>query len=301
MCSSTAERKARTVPLPPAAIRQVGHPERSLRTPVLRSCSGRRVACTEVRYPIRQSAVNSPYVPNFSISAFEYFQLISPSLPVFASSYSAHRLYDLRASETQSPASFRNPHSGFRISAAFTLIEMLVVISIIAILAGFAFPAFTSVLERSKKVQAKNDLTQLSTAVNAYYTEYGKYPLPAASQGFEEDYTYSYDGSDSPPNSNLIKILQNDPSASADNPRGITFLSGALAKADGGYGVQSSTASKPFMFLDPWKRAYSICIDSDYNGKVRERGTGTLLSTGAITWSLGKEGDWDKTGIASWK
>ena len=74
---------------------------------------------------------------------------------------------------------------------------------------GLAFPAFQGVLERSKKVQAKNDLTQLSNAVTAYYTEYGKYPLPAASQGKEEDYTYSYDGSDSPPNSDLIKILQN--------------------------------------------------------------------------------------------
>src|SRR5438067_7180434 len=69
-------------------------------------------------------------------------------------------------------ASFRN--------AAFTLIELLVVIAIIAILLGFVFPVFQGVQDRAKKVQAKNDLTQIVTAVNAFYTEYGRYPNAAA-------------------------------------------------------------------------------------------------------------------------
>src|SRR5437762_4615613 len=60
---------------------------------------------------------------------------------------------------------------------AFTLIELLVVIAIIAVLLGLAFPVFQGVLDRAKKVQAKNDLTQIVTAVNAFYTEYGKYPV----------------------------------------------------------------------------------------------------------------------------
>src|SRR6266446_10974027 len=61
--------------------------------------------------------------------------------------------------------------------AAFTLMELLLVIVIIVILVGLAFPAFQGVLERAKKMQAKNDLAQIVTAVNAYYTEYGKYPV----------------------------------------------------------------------------------------------------------------------------
>ncbi len=48
-------------------------------------------------------------------------------------------------------------------------------------------------------------------------------------------------------------------------------------------------------------RPYSICIDSDYNNQVRERGTGNLLTIGGVAWSLGKENDWDKSGVASWK
>src|SRR5437764_493945 len=62
----------------------------------------------------------------------------------------------------------------------FTLIELLVVIAIIAILIGLLFPAFQAVQSQAKRTQAKNDLTQIVTAVNAYYTEYGKYPLVTA-------------------------------------------------------------------------------------------------------------------------
>src|SRR5713226_5861854 len=64
---------------------------------------------------------------------------------------------------------------------AFTLIELLVVITIVAILIGLLFPAFRGVQDQAKKTQAKNDLMQIVTAVNAFYTEYGKYPL--ATQG----------------------------------------------------------------------------------------------------------------------
>src|SRR6266849_9756165 len=63
---------------------------------------------------------------------------------------------------------------------AFTLIELLVVIAIIIILAGLLFPAFQGVQQQARKTQAKNDLTQIVTAVNAFYTEYGKYPLVTA-------------------------------------------------------------------------------------------------------------------------
>src|SRR5437899_8365901 len=63
---------------------------------------------------------------------------------------------------------------------AFTLIELLVVITIIAVLMGIAFPVFSSIQNQARKTQAKNDLTQIVTAVNAFYTEYGKYPISAA-------------------------------------------------------------------------------------------------------------------------
>src|SRR3989440_7982230 len=63
---------------------------------------------------------------------------------------------------------------------AFTLIELLVVIAIIAILIGLLFPAFKAVQNQARQTQAKNDLTQIVNAVNAFYTDYGKYPIAAS-------------------------------------------------------------------------------------------------------------------------
>ena len=50
----------------------------------------------------------------------------------------------------------------------FTLIELTVVILTIAILMGFVFTASQGVPDRARKTQAKNDATQLVTAVNAF-------------------------------------------------------------------------------------------------------------------------------------
>ena len=92
------------------------------------------------------------------------------------------------------PASGTSKFSTYKRSAdsqAFTLIELTVVILTIAILMGLVFTAGQGVLNRSRKVQATNDATQIVTAVNAYYTEYGKYPLldQGADKTLPGDYT----------------------------------------------------------------------------------------------------------------
>jgi type II secretory pathway pseudopilin PulG len=70
-------------------------------------------------------------------------------------------------------------------SQGFTLIGLTVVILTIAILLGLVFTAGQGALDRARKTQAKNDATQIVTAVNAYYVEYGKYPLADIKQGFD--------------------------------------------------------------------------------------------------------------------
>src|SRR6201997_4878063 len=96
--------------------------------------------------------------------------------------------------------------------AAFTLIELLVVIAIIAILVGLLFPAFKAVQSQARSTQAKNDLTQIVNAVNAFYTEYGKYPLPT---GTTTDYTYG-PGGDVATNETLFRELRACPGATGD-------------------------------------------------------------------------------------
>src|SRR4029077_2775531 len=59
-----------------------------------------------------------------------------------------------------------------RLTSGFTLIEMLVVTLIIAALATLTITGASTVFDRARKTQAKNDETQIVTAVNTYYTEY---------------------------------------------------------------------------------------------------------------------------------
>src|SRR5947207_13568725 len=94
-------------------------------------------------------------------------------------------------------------------TSAFTLIELLVVIAIIAILMGLLFPAYRAVQNQARQTQAKNDLTQIVAAVNAFYTEYGKYPLATDENTIAN-------------NAGLFNVLRaKDPT---NNPRQIVFI-----------------------------------------------------------------------------
>ena len=57
----------------------------------------------------------------------------------------------------------------------FTLIEMMIVVAIIAILAGVAIPQYTKYVRKSEAVEAVNFLKQLVDAESAYFTSHGKY------------------------------------------------------------------------------------------------------------------------------
>lgn len=59
---------------------------------------------------------------------------------------------------------------------AFTLIELLIVVGIIAILAAIAIPNLLEAQTRSKIARAKSDLRTLATALEAYHTESHAYP-----------------------------------------------------------------------------------------------------------------------------
>jgi prepilin-type N-terminal cleavage/methylation domain-containing protein len=60
--------------------------------------------------------------------------------------------------------------------SAFTLIEILVVIAIIAILASLLLGGVMMVLSRGPVVTTQNDILQLSTAMNNFYGKYSFYP-----------------------------------------------------------------------------------------------------------------------------
>ncbi len=110
-------------------------------------------------------------------------------------------------------------------AGGFTLVELLIVIAIIAILIGLLFPAFKGVQDQAKRTQAKNDLTQIVTAVNAFYTEYGRYPTTATT-----DATATYGpGGSTTENGGLFSELGATGSFTL-NTRQIVFMSPPGAK-----------------------------------------------------------------------
>jgi prepilin-type N-terminal cleavage/methylation domain-containing protein len=181
---------------------------------------------------------------------------------------------------------------------AFTLIELLVVITLIAILIALLFPAFNGVQDQAKRTQAKNDLTQIVTAVNAFYTEYGKYPTAGTT-----DAAATYGSGSSKTNDLLFNELRG--TSIALNTRQIVFISPPDVKdptnPHSGIARNSTNingiAVSPNEYVDPWGTPYDVEMDADYTNQIETNpypdtdgsAGATPLRLGVISWSFGKD------------
>lgn len=193
-------------------------------------------------------------------------------------------------------------------SRGFTLIELLVVIAIIAVLMGLLFPVVTGVKDQANKARAKNDVTQIVTAIKAYYTEYSKYPdvANAAQNGKDSSITSAAGATAAQAQVDLFNTLRASGTATINgvdmNPRRIVFIEPPLAKdptapkggiiPTGGTGIVGS-------WVDPWGVPYQVAMDTNYDNGIasadlqnfyQDNGfTTSPITTGAIAWSLGKD------------
>jgi len=182
-----------------------------------------------------------------------------------------------------------------RIRSGFTLIELLTVIAIIAILMGLLLPALNAAKNAAKKASAKNDLSQLVTAVKAFYTDYGVYPVSPLLAGIAGN-DIEYGNYDNPKYflRDVVNVLRADTSnpivsntsstSIVLNTRQQIYLdvplvknssapkSGLIPGANGAIaaGVTATTPDGytllPGDWVDPWGNSYVVCIDADYNG-----------------------------------
>jgi prepilin-type N-terminal cleavage/methylation domain-containing protein len=164
---------------------------------------------------------------------------------------------------------------------AFTLIELLTVIAIIAILAGITFGVVKGVNERAAIGQAKSELAVLSQALESYKLQYGDYPqlgtnnaTPATSSALAATHTQYY----------LFNALTGKIGPKLTAYLGKPVLPDlsrfSLEKAD----TPGSTTAVSNSILDPWGRRYMIYY------RTNATGTPSWKHQGYILYSTGPDG-----------
>lgn len=174
---------------------------------------------------------------------------------------------------------------------AFTLIELLTVIAIIAILAAITFGVVKGVNERAAIGQAKAELASLALSLEAYKKQYGDYPRAGTSATLESTASATNQAGKFF-NALMGKLGPKCDTASAmDGKMFVETARFSLSSATT-LPTKGNTDSVANAFLDPWGRFYIyayasgwatyrlVCVGPD--GKIGDTFNGT---TGAVTVS----------------
>lgn len=179
----------------------------------------------------------------------------------------------------------------------FTLIELLAVMIILMILMTLIMAVVRDAIKDSRIQKAISEAYEIHNAVEAFFHEYGRMPLPhddhgkTTGAGGVEERWY---GNRSDPEGldeleTFYEILRGN--NETWNPKNIVFLKR----------IASSNKNEPPL-RDPWGNPYFVAMDSTYNGQVKTRlsnsgnGNFTVEST-VVVRSIGPNGKWDTVGI----
>jgi prepilin-type N-terminal cleavage/methylation domain-containing protein len=169
----------------------------------------------------------------------------------------------------------------------FTLVELLVVITIIAVLAGAGFAAGNAAIQKAKRATALATCTALESAVSNFYTEYGSMPRANLSGDVRVDTR------DIP----FLRVLLGTEgnSNSVLNTRAIKFLSVREGKS-GKNGLIFNPSGADIIapgLVDPWGGPYFVALDGDFDERVTATPAGgpqkVLNGRRAAAWSNGAD------------
>jgi len=157
------------------------------------------------------------------------------------------------------------------IKRGFTLVELLVVITIIAILASLAVPVVNKVMENANTLRIKATMKDIQVAIGNYRSEYNRFPilLPSSSGG-DDVAPILTNGTNQ-----IINILmaQTDPAASPNmNARNIKYVDLPNARNSQTFGIIDPSGGAgggaPIQLVDMWGQPYTIYLDTNYDNRI---------------------------------
>ncbi len=194
--------------------------------------------------------------------------------------------------------------------AAFTLIELLTVIAIIAILMGLLFPALSGAKEQARRAAASTAVRNIVNASKSYYNDYGKFPpVQSALVGnVNASGYYAYGdtsaGGCAVTNDNLFDILRSINrgvnNLYAMNKRQQKYFEMGKAKDPSnprdGFVDGNEFTKNQGQLMDPWGAQYCIILDAADAGTIDMSkfysdlaGSQSVIRVAAASFSMGKD------------
>ena len=183
-----------------------------------------------------------------------------------------------------------------RSAKGFTLIELIIVIAILATLAGIAYPTYMSIQENAGRTAAKKVCTDIVSAVESFKQD-NNGMLPYNTDMVEPDdddqmYLTTTAGEDA----DLIKVLTNreddDAERRLNSTRDIYLRSDEQDQPREGLYVN---ATGEISFYDPWGSPYYIVLCEEDSGAKDPFTTRRYRGKNCLVYSTGP----DQEGVAS--